>query len=41
MFFPYLNREKGGELTAGDDVAIGPGGKLTWRASQRVDATWH
>ena len=24
MFFPYLNREKGGELTAGDDVARGP-----------------
>ena len=24
MFFPYLNREKGGELTAGDDMARGP-----------------
>ena len=23
-FFPYLNREKGGELTVGDDVARGP-----------------
>ena len=24
MFFPYLNREKGGELTAGDDMVRGP-----------------
>ena len=24
MFFPYFNREKGGELTAGADVARGP-----------------
>ena len=24
MFFPYLTQEKGGELTAGDDVVRGP-----------------